>query len=107
MEQIGSILGVNENQILELSKSIQEKESRLDELEAQKDISEYNADIQYSLYHLKQVAQPDMEEYPEYGYSNEQIDKMLDYLEETISSEKTGRRMNRREQMQAGKYVGL
>ena len=48
-----------------------------------------------------------MEEYPEYGYSNEQIDKMLDYLEETISSEKTGRRMNRREQMQAGKYVGL
>ena len=107
MEQIGSILGVNENQILELSKSIQEKESRLDELEAQRDISEYNADIQYSLYHLKQVAQPDMEEYPEYGYSNEQIDKMLDYLEETISSEKTGRRMNRREQMQAGKYVGL
>ena len=48
-----------------------------------------------------------MKEYPEYGYSNEQIDKMLDYLESNISSEKTGRLMNRREQMQAGRYVGL
>lgn len=107
MEQIGSILGVNEDQILELSQSIQDNEVKLESLEADRDIAEYNADIQYSLHHLKQVAAPDMKEYPEYGYSNEQIDKMLDYLESNISSEKTGRLMNRREQMQAGRYVGL
>ena len=107
MEQIGSILGLNEDQILELSQSIQDNEVKLESLEADRDIAEYNADIQYSLHHLKQVAAPDMKEYPEYGYSNEQIDKMLDYLESNISSEKTGRLMNRREQMQAGRYVGL
>ena len=48
-----------------------------------------------------------MDTYPEHGYSNEQIDKMLEYLESVISSGKSGRRLNRREMMEAGIHIGL
>lgn len=108
LKNTGSIIGVDvESQIKELNKSIEENKDSLRALNVTRDKAEYDRDIDYALLHLKKISAPDNNTYPENGYSNEQIDKMLEYLESAVASGRSGRRLNRRELMQAGKYIGL
>ena len=108
LQTTGSIIGVDtESQIKELSKSIEENKATLQALNVTRDRAEYDRDIDYALVHLRKIATPDKETHPEHGYSNEQIDKMLEYLESVVDSGKSGRRLNRRELMEAGRYIGL
>lgn len=108
LETTSSIIGIDaEAQIKQLNDDILSKKSTLQALTFTRDRAEYDRDIDYALVHLKKIATPDMDTYPEHGYSNEQVDKMLEYLESVISSGKSGRRLNRREMMEAGRYIGL
>ena len=108
LQATGSIIGVDtESQIKELSKSIEENKATLQALNVTRDRAEYDRDIDYALVHLRKIATPDKETHPEHGYSNEQIDRMLEYLESVVDSGKSGRRLNRRELMEAGRYIGL
>lgn len=103
-----SLLNIDaESQIKELSKSIADSQAEIQALTVTRDKAEYDRDIDYALYHLKKVSKPDRDTYPEHGYSSEQIDKMLEYLESVIASGKSGRVMNKRELMEAGRYVGI
>ena len=103
-----SLLNIDaESQIKELSKSIADSQAEIQALTVTRDKAEYDRDIDYALYHLKMVAKPDRDTYPEHGYSSEQIDKMLEYLESVFASGNSGRVMNKRELMEAGRYVGI
>ena len=108
LETTSSLIGIDaEAQIKQLNDDILAKKATLQALTVTRDRAEYDRDIDYSLVHLKKISTADMDTYPEHGYSNEQIDKMLEYLESVISSGKSGRRLNRREMMEAGIHIGL
>lgn len=108
LETTSSLIGIDaEAQIKQLNDDILAKKATLQALTVTRDRAEYDRDIDYALVHLKKLSTPDMDTYPEHGYSNEQIDNMLEYLESVIAESKSGRVLNTRELMEAGRYIGL
>ena len=99
--------GFDADDKLEALRRIQEdQQAIMDSTSINYEQAKYDADIAAGVLHLEKVGVPKDDQYDS-GYSQEQIESVLEMLEEQVESKYTGRRSSATQLIREGKWLGI